>query len=126
MWTITLFFLPLRPSRRVSQDIYIQLFPRVTVSQIGIRISGRSKLLSVTRSLLDIINMAIAPPLNVGWGYGIVLGLGAVFAFGMVSLYFTWETCPSTDVLRSSSPGSSNDITMNSKPQKCLAQLEGQ
>jgi hypothetical protein len=31
--------------------------------------------------------MAIAPPLNVGWGYGIVLGLGAVFAFGMVSLF---------------------------------------
>lgn len=30
--------------------------------------------------------MPIAPPLNVGWGYGIVLGLGAVFAFGMVSL----------------------------------------
>ena len=30
--------------------------------------------------------MAIAPPLSVGWGYGIVLGLGAVFAFGMVSL----------------------------------------
>jgi len=29
--------------------------------------------------------MAIAPPLSVGWGYGIVLGLGAVFAFGMVS-----------------------------------------
>lgn len=27
-------------------------------------------------------NMPIAPPLNVGWGYGIVLGLGAVFAFG--------------------------------------------
>jgi hypothetical protein len=30
--------------------------------------------------------MAIAPPLSVGWGYGIVLGLGAVFAFGMVRL----------------------------------------
>lgn len=29
--------------------------------------------------------MAIAPPLNQGWGYGIVLGLGALFAFGMVS-----------------------------------------
>ncbi len=29
--------------------------------------------------------MAIAPPLSVGWGYGIVLGLGALFAFGMVS-----------------------------------------
>lgn len=69
--------------------------------------------------------MAIAPPLNVGWGYGIVLGLGAVFAFGMVSIYFTWQTCFDTDILRSSSPGSSNDITMNSKPQKCLAQLEG-
>lgn len=27
----------------------------------------------------------IAPPLGVGWGYGIVLGLGGVFAFGMVS-----------------------------------------
>ncbi|KAH6711548.1 urea active transporter-like protein [Leptodontidium sp. 2 PMI_412] len=32
--------------------------------------------------------MAIAPPLNVGWGYGIVLGLGAVFAFGMILV--TW------------------------------------
>jgi hypothetical protein len=31
--------------------------------------------------------MPIDPPLNVGWGYGIVLGLGAVFAFGMVSSY---------------------------------------
>jgi hypothetical protein len=29
--------------------------------------------------------MAIAPPLNQGWGYGIVLGLGALFALGMVS-----------------------------------------
>jgi hypothetical protein len=29
--------------------------------------------------------MAISPPLNVGWGYGIVLGLGALFAFGMVN-----------------------------------------
>jgi len=28
--------------------------------------------------------MAIEPPLNQGWGYGIVLGLGAVFALGMV------------------------------------------
>lgn len=28
--------------------------------------------------------MAIAPPLNQGWGYGIVLGLGALFALGMV------------------------------------------
>jgi hypothetical protein len=28
--------------------------------------------------------MPIAPPLHVGWGYGIVLGLGALFAFGMV------------------------------------------
>ncbi|KAL3423502.1 urea active transporter [Phlyctema vagabunda] len=32
--------------------------------------------------------MAIAPPLNVGWGYGIVLGLGALFAFGMILV--TW------------------------------------
>lgn len=32
--------------------------------------------------------MAIAPPLSVGWGYGIVLGLGAVFAFGMILV--TW------------------------------------
>lgn len=32
--------------------------------------------------------MPIAPPLNVGWGYGIVLGLGAVFAFGMILV--TW------------------------------------
>ncbi|CZT47088.1 probable DUR3-Urea permease [Rhynchosporium secalis] len=32
--------------------------------------------------------MAIEPPLNVGWGYGIVLGLGAVFAFGMILV--TW------------------------------------
>ena len=30
--------------------------------------------------------MPIDPPLSQGWGYGIVLGLGAVFAFGMVSL----------------------------------------
>ena len=29
--------------------------------------------------------MAISPPLSVGWGYGIVLGLGALFAFGMVT-----------------------------------------
>lgn len=28
--------------------------------------------------------MAIDPPLNQGWGYGIVLGLGALFALGMV------------------------------------------
>ena len=28
--------------------------------------------------------MAIEPPLNQGWGYGIVLGLGALFALGMV------------------------------------------
>ncbi|KAL2063304.1 hypothetical protein VTL71DRAFT_5109 [Oculimacula yallundae] len=32
--------------------------------------------------------MAIAPPLSVGWGYGIVLGLGAVFALGMILV--TW------------------------------------
>lgn len=32
-----------------------------------------------------VAKMAIAPPLSVGWGYGIVLGLGALFAFGMVS-----------------------------------------
>ncbi|RDW73067.1 putative DUR3-urea permease [Coleophoma cylindrospora] len=32
--------------------------------------------------------MTIAPPLNVGWGYGIVLGLGAVFALGMILV--TW------------------------------------
>ncbi|TAQ86565.1 hypothetical protein B7494_g5120 [Chlorociboria aeruginascens] len=32
--------------------------------------------------------MPIAPPLNVGWGYGIVLGLGALFAFGMILV--TW------------------------------------
>jgi hypothetical protein len=31
--------------------------------------------------------MAISPPLNVGWGYGIVLGLGALFAFGMASIF---------------------------------------
>ncbi|OWP02432.1 urea active transporter [Marssonina coronariae] len=32
--------------------------------------------------------MPIAPPLNVGWGYGIVLGLGTVFALGMILV--TW------------------------------------
>ncbi|KAM3088419.1 urea active transporter [Clarireedia jacksonii] len=32
--------------------------------------------------------MAIAPPLSSGWGYGIVLGLGALFAFGMILV--TW------------------------------------
>ncbi|PBP20277.1 putative urea active transporter 1 [Diplocarpon rosae] len=32
--------------------------------------------------------MPIAPPLNVGWGYGIVIGLGAVFALGMILV--TW------------------------------------
>ncbi|TVY43462.1 putative urea active transporter [Lachnellula subtilissima] len=32
--------------------------------------------------------MPISPPLSVGWGYGIVLGLGAVFAFGMILV--TW------------------------------------
>ncbi|CAG8980836.1 hypothetical protein HYALB_00003765, partial [Hymenoscyphus albidus] len=32
--------------------------------------------------------MPIAPPLSQGWGYGIVLGLGAVFAFGMILV--TW------------------------------------
>jgi hypothetical protein len=26
-------------------------------------------------------------PLSVGWGYGIVLGLGSVFALGMVSCF---------------------------------------
>jgi hypothetical protein len=33
--------------------------------------------------------MAIAPPLSSGWGYGIVLGLGALFALGMVSSHAT-------------------------------------
>ncbi|KAF8848571.1 urea active transporter-like protein [Acephala macrosclerotiorum] len=32
--------------------------------------------------------MPISAPLNVGWGYGIVLGLGSVFAFGMILV--TW------------------------------------
>ncbi|TVY18963.1 putative urea active transporter 1 [Lachnellula arida] len=32
--------------------------------------------------------MPISPPLSVGWGYGIVLGLGTVFAFGMILV--TW------------------------------------
>ncbi|KIM98023.1 hypothetical protein OIDMADRAFT_83017, partial [Oidiodendron maius Zn] len=32
--------------------------------------------------------MAIAPPLNVGWGYGVVLGIGALFALGMILV--TW------------------------------------
>ncbi|KAE8451376.1 hypothetical protein EG329_004005 [Mollisiaceae sp. DMI_Dod_QoI] len=32
--------------------------------------------------------MTIAAPLNVGWGYGIVLGLGSLFAFGMILV--TW------------------------------------
>ncbi|QSZ37623.1 hypothetical protein DSL72_008722 [Monilinia vaccinii-corymbosi] len=32
--------------------------------------------------------MSIAPPLSAGWGYGIVLGLGALFAFGMILV--TW------------------------------------
>jgi hypothetical protein len=30
--------------------------------------------------------MAIAPPLGTSWGYGIILGLGSLFALGMVSL----------------------------------------
>lgn len=30
--------------------------------------------------------MAIAPPLSTSWGYGIILGLGSLFALGMVSL----------------------------------------
>lgn len=29
--------------------------------------------------------MPIAPPLHVGWGYGVVLGFGALFALGMVN-----------------------------------------
>jgi hypothetical protein len=29
--------------------------------------------------------MAIAPPLGTSWGYGIILGLGSLFALGMVS-----------------------------------------
>ncbi|KAF4636182.1 hypothetical protein G7Y89_g1906 [Cudoniella acicularis] len=33
--------------------------------------------------------MTIAPPLSQGWGYGIVLGLGAVFAFGMILVTWT-------------------------------------
>jgi hypothetical protein len=28
--------------------------------------------------------MAIAPPLGTSWGYGIILGLGSLFALGMV------------------------------------------
>ncbi|KAK6613317.1 sodium symporter family protein [Botrytis cinerea] len=32
--------------------------------------------------------MPISPPLSSGWGYGIVLGLGALFAFGMILV--TW------------------------------------
>lgn len=34
--------------------------------------------------------MAISPPLSEGWGYGIVLGLGALFALGMVSFLFKY------------------------------------
>jgi urea-proton symporter len=30
--------------------------------------------------------MAIAPPLGTAWGYGIILGLGSLFALGMVSI----------------------------------------
>jgi hypothetical protein len=29
--------------------------------------------------------MAIAPPLGTSWGYGIILGLGSLFALGMVN-----------------------------------------
>jgi hypothetical protein len=32
----------------------------------------------------SVSQMAIVPPLNQGWGYGIVLGIGALFALGMV------------------------------------------
>jgi hypothetical protein len=35
----------------------------------------------------------IAPPLSVGWGYGIVLGLGGVFAFGMVKASLLLRDC---------------------------------
>jgi hypothetical protein len=28
--------------------------------------------------------MSIAPPLGTSWGYGIILGLGSLFALGMV------------------------------------------
>jgi hypothetical protein len=30
--------------------------------------------------------MAIAPPLGTSWGYGIILGLGSLFALGMVRI----------------------------------------
>jgi hypothetical protein len=30
--------------------------------------------------------MPIAPPLGTSWGYGIILGLGSLFALGMVSV----------------------------------------
>ncbi len=72
--------------------------------------------------------MAIAPPLNIGWGYGIVLGLGAVFAFGMVGSV-PWPLSNlihgRTDEIRSSSRGSSNGTTMNCKRPRCSVRLEG-
>ena len=37
-----------------------------------------------TQQLKAIQHAHRTPPLSVGWGYGIVLGLGAVFAVGMV------------------------------------------
>lgn len=65
--------------------------------------------------------MAISPPLNVGWGYGIVLGLGALFAFGMVNtpLIKTHKPHISNHHPRSSSRGSSSATTMSFKPPKC-------
>ena len=45
------------------------------------RIEGRSSSLPTTNSPLQ---MALDPPLSPGVGYGIVLGLGFAFAFGMI------------------------------------------
>jgi hypothetical protein len=37
------------------------------------------------KSARNTFNMAIAPPLGTSWGYGIILGLGSLFALGMVN-----------------------------------------
>jgi len=72
--------------------------------------------------------MTIAPPLNVGWGYGIVLGLGAAFAFGMVGqlsphLFFN-AIVISNNQIRFSSRGSSSGTIMSCKRPKCSVRRE--
>lgn len=61
-----------------------------------------------------------ASPLGQAWGYGIVLGVGFLFALGMVNPSFNvileWRALTAS---RSLLHGFSNATTMNYKPLRC-------